>query len=213
MPVSPNSTAERQSHWDRSFDSNAPENLTWYQPHIHDSLELIRKHGQDLGCSAAVIDVGAGNAGLVDDLVEVGYNNLSVLDISAKALAQTRSRLGPIAQTIEFIEADLTKWEPTGKWDIWHDRAAFHFLTEIDEQNAYIDALQAALPKGALVLISCFSTTGPQKCSGLPVQQYNVADLAARLGGEYTLLEGYQKDHITPKGGHQNFTHTAFRKT
>ncbi len=206
------SSTERQSHWDNRFDSNAPQSLTWYQPHILDSLALIQKYGQDLGPDAAVIDVGAGNAGLVDDLAALGYKNLSVLDISAKALAQTRDRLGGNAENIEFIKADLTKWKPTGEWDIWHDRAAFHFLTGTSEQNAYLDALHSSTHKGALVLISCFSTNGPEKCSGLSVQQYSVADLAARLGEEYELLEGYQKDHITPNGGHQNFTHTAFKR-
>jgi len=197
-------------HWNERFGNTEPEALTWYQADNDTSLDLIRTHSGAPGDS--VIDIGAGAAGLAGDLIAAGFGDITLLDISERALRESRCRLGDAAAPLSFCEADVTRWTPPRRWDIWHDRAVFHFLTDAAAQDAYLVALRAATAPGALVLIATFSPEGPEKCSGLPVQRYGVADLARRLGDGFRLLEGLQRDHVTPKGGRQNFTHAVLRR-
>lgn len=200
---------QRVRHWDTRYGETDRKALSWFQDHDETSLDLILRHG---AAKASVIDVGAGNATLADDLLARGYDDLALFDLSEVALSQTRDRLAGKGATPRFIQGDITQWAPDRQWDVWHDRAVFHFLTEQAAQDAYLRALERATAPGALVVIATFSRIGPERCSGLPVQRYGTDDLVLRLGNGFELIEGFEKDHITPGGGVQNFTHAAFRR-
>jgi 2-polyprenyl-3-methyl-5-hydroxy-6-metoxy-1,4-benzoquinol methylase len=160
-----------------------------------------------------VIDVGGGASRLVDALLEAGRDDVTVLDISHVALGRAKARLGESAARINWICADVTQWTPARTWDLWHDRAVFHFLTEIAEQDAYIKTLTAATHPGSAVILSTFAPTGPERCSGLPVQRYSPAGLAARLGSGFALEDVALETHVTPWGAAQDFSYAALRKT
>ena len=199
-----------QRHWDGRFGSSAPETLSWYQKEAGVSLELLARFAPDP--VRGLIDVGAGNGRLVDALLARGGRDLSLLDLSETALAQTRARLGAAAAQVDFLTGDLRRWEPPRRWAIWHDRAVFHFMVAPEERAAYLAALAQGTGPGALVLIATFSPEGPERCSGLPVMRYSAAELAECLGPEYVLLHGETRDHLTPAGAAQNFTHAVFRR-
>ena len=199
-----------QHHWDKRFADTNPEALTWFQPEAARSLALIEDHAG--GSARSLIDVGAGNSRLVDGLLARDWRDITLVDLSSVALAQTRARLGAAARDVSFIAADLTAWTPARCWDVWHDRAVFHFMVTKAAQSAYLDALRAGTRAGATVVMATFSPDGPSKCSGLPVQQYSAATLAARLGNTFSLLHDEPYDHVTPKGGVQKFTLAVFRR-
>lgn len=197
-------------HWERVHEAKAPTEVSWHQAVPAQSLALIRAAAPDL--SAEIIDVGGGASTLVDALAGEGYRDLTVLDISERALAHSKERLGPPAANIDWIVADNTVWRPTRVWAVWHDRAAFHFLTETSQQDAYIAALKEATTSGAAVIIATFALDGPETCSGLPVQRYSPATLAARLGPEFELAEGRFELHLTPRGNAQNFAYAVLHR-
>ncbi len=203
--------ANLQQHWNRRFSDSAPESLTWFTKAPDHSLALIDRFGP--GKDASVIDVGAGNGRLADHLLARGYRDITLLDLSQTALEQTRARLGKDTRNVELLACDITTWSPARQFDIWHDRAVFHFMIGKDAQNGYLRALRAATRPGSTIIMATFSPEGPEKCSGLPVQRYDAAALAQRLGPPFTLLFDDRFDHITPGGGRQNFTIAAFRHT
>lgn len=201
----------RKDHWEEVYRSKAASQVSWYQPHHSMSLKLIDEIG--LAPDAAVIDVGGGASTLVEDLLDRGLCNLTVLDLSAAALATARERLGDRAAPVRWIEADVTQAElPHHAYDLWHDRAVFHFLTEAAAREGYKTALRRALKPGGHLLIATFSLAGPPKCSGLEVMRYSAETLQAELGADFELLRRLDEEHHTPAGAVQNFVYCLFRR-
>jgi len=161
----------RKDHWERVFVEKETNAVSWFQDDPEPSLGLIRRFDKDL--SAPLIDIGAGASLLADKLVDHGFSDITLLDISDAGLGKTRARLGKSSQKINYIVTDITKWAPRGQYHLWHDRAAFHFLVTRDDQDAYIKALTRATAVGAIVIMGTFALDGPDKCSGLPVQKYS----------------------------------------
>lgn len=200
----------RKAHWEKVYAEKSPKEVSWYQPRPERSLALIQATG--LGPEAALIDVGGGASTLVDNLLQSGYRDLAVLDISGAALAHTRQRLGPAAAEVAWYEADVTEFRPPRAFDIWHDRAVFHFLTEAADRAAYLEALRAGLRPGGHLILATFALDGPEKCSGLPVQRYDAAALAATLGADFELLGEESEAHLTPAEATQRFGYFHFRR-
>ncbi len=198
---------DRRDHWDHAYTVKSDTAVSWYQDVPERSLALIRKAGR-----GAVIDIGGGASRLVDRLLAETYDDLTVLDISDVALGRSKERLGAQADKVAWIVADITQWAPERQWDIWHDRAVFHFLTDEAAQDAYIAALKAGTRSGSHIVISTFALSGPEKCSGLPVQRYSAETLAARLGKDFLLETQEAETHPTPFGTTQDFTFAVFRR-
>ncbi|HEY2836022.1 MAG TPA: class I SAM-dependent methyltransferase [Rhizomicrobium sp.] len=187
--------------------------MSWFQAVPTRSLATIGKASP----KGSVIDMGGGASRLVDALLEAGRADITVLDISQVALDRAKARLGEKAARVHWICADITEWRPDRtwpkkKWDVWHDRAVFHFLTDAAEQDLYIRALTAATHPGSAVILSTFAPTGPERCSGLPVQRYSPAGLKARLGKGFVLEDEALETHVTPWGATQDFAYAAFRR-
>jgi ubiquinone/menaquinone biosynthesis C-methylase UbiE len=197
---------ESKSHWDRQYASRPAEAVSWYQPHATRSLELIGRVAP--GHDARVIDVGGGASTLVDDLLASGTWHVTVLDISATALQVARQRLGADASRVRWIEADITQvqLEPAA-YDVWHDRAVFHFLTDPADRAAYVAQVRRAVRPGGHVIVAAFGPEGPQQCSGLPVVRYGPGELHAQFGGQFELLEHVAEQHRTPAGAIQQFVY------
>jgi ubiquinone/menaquinone biosynthesis C-methylase UbiE len=200
----------RKTHWEGVYSTKSPEAVSWYQPRAGLSLELIRRTGIDR--PARIIDVGGGASVLVDDLLGAGYRDLTVLDISAEALARARARLGSRAGEVAWVEADVVEAGlPAATFDLWHDRAVFHFLLEAGDRQAYVRTLRRVLRPGGHAIIATFAEDGPERCSGLPVQRYSPQQLHAQLGEGFTLLAHEREDHRTPGGAVQRFQYSLFR--
>lgn len=204
------SVDDRKDHWETVYTTKSATAVSWYQADPGRSLELIRGASPDR--RASVIDVGGGASTLVDRLLADGFQDLSVLDISGAALESARHRLGGDAARVSWIVADITQWTPTRTWNIWHDRAVFHFLTDPEQQKKYIAALEAAIPSGGTVIMATFALNGPEKCSGLPVQRYSPASLAQRLGPNFSLIDESSESHVTPWGSEQKFSYAVLSK-
>ncbi|WGJ13490.1 class I SAM-dependent methyltransferase [Methylocapsa sp. D3K7] len=204
-------TAGGQAHWEHIYETKSGNDLSWFQVRPSISLELIRATG--VKPSAAIIDIGGGESRLVDALLDEGFDALTVLDISQKALAAAKARLGARSAKVEWIATDVTAWEPTKPYDLWHDRAAFHFLTEAADRRAYSERVARAVRPGGHVIIGTFAPDGPQKCSGLPVLRHDAASIGAVLGDKFTLVESRRHDHVTPAGATQKFQFSVFRRS
>src|SRR5574338_1037873 len=195
---------QAKEHWERFYGSKPVEALSWYQAHAERSLRLIGATGAALG--AAIIDVGGGASTLVDDLLDRGYSALTVLDVSAIALAAARRRLGPRAAVVRWIEADIRDAPlPSQAFEVWHDRAVFHFLTEAEDRRAYVAQARRAVKAGGHVILASFAEDGPSRCSGLPVMRYSPAALQTEFGPGFTLLRHEREAHHTPAGVVQSF--------
>jgi hypothetical protein len=201
---------DSRSHWQRVYTTKPPAEVSWHQERSTLSFALINAAAP--AAMAGIIDVGGGASTLVDTLLEAGRSDLTVLDISEAALAHTKMRLGARAGQVAWVVADVTAWRPERTWDVWHDRAVFHFLTDTAQQDAYIAALFRATCTGASVIISTFAPEGPERCSGLPVQRYSAESLAKRLGGDLVLTGGGAEQHVTPWGSAQAFAYAVFRR-
>ena len=201
---------DRHAYWESVYATRKPTDVSWYQTHADRSLEFIRAAATDRAVS--IVDVGGGASTLVDDLVADGYSDVTVLDISELALAQAKARLGAAANRVAWIAADITVWQPARTWNVWHDRAVFHFLVEKSPQDAYIAALLAATAPGATAILATFALDGPDKCSGLPVQRYSAQRLAERLGPSFHLESEAAERHRTPAGAEQRFIWAVFRR-
>jgi SAM-dependent methyltransferase len=202
--------AARHAHWQDVYRGRAPEAASWYQPEPTVSLALIAATGLPAG--AGVIDVGGGASTLVDCLLDRGFDDLTVLDVAEDSLAAARARLGDRAARVAWIAADVTAWSPDRRWDLWHDRAVFHFLTAPADQRAYVAALDRALAPGGHVVIATFAPEGPDRCSGLPVVRYDEARLGAALGPGFRFVESRREDHRTPGGATQAFLYQRYRR-
>ncbi|MCA1386298.1 class I SAM-dependent methyltransferase [Bradyrhizobium sp. NBAIM03] len=203
-------TSDRSNHWDHVYATKGEAEVSWYQDSPAISLAMIRAAGSDR--DTTIIDVGGGASRLVDALLQDGYRDIAVLDLSANALAAAKKRIGPAASTVDWIVADATTWRPTRTYDVWHDRAAFHFLTDPRDRVAYVERLRSAVRPGGHVIIATFAPDGPEKCSGLPVQRHDSASLAAELGPEFKLVETRSETHHTPWHSTQAFQFSRFRR-
>ncbi|CCD95545.1 conserved hypothetical protein [Bradyrhizobium sp. ORS 375] len=201
--------SDRTTHWQTVYTTKAETEVSWYQDQPATSLRLIREAGA--GPSSRIIDIGGGASRLVDALLAAGYGALTVLDISEAALAAARARIGAAAAAVDWITADVTRWTPPARYDIWHDRAAFHFLTDADDRAAYVARLRSAVVPGGAVIIGTFALDGPETCSGLPVVRYDAASLAATLGPAFELQDACTEAHGTPWGSVQQFQFCRFR--
>ncbi|HZP79266.1 MAG TPA: class I SAM-dependent methyltransferase [Pseudolabrys sp.] len=204
-------TAERQAHWQNVYQTKGERGVSWFQEKPEISLDLIRATG--LGRDASIIDIGGGASRLVDALLDEGFRSISVLDLSDEALSKTRERLGARAGAVDWIVADVTTWEPPQSYDIWHDRAAFHFLTATDDRAAYADRVRQVLRPGGQLIVGTFAPDGPERCSGLPVVRHDAASLGAVFGPSFVLDETRRHDHTTPGGAIQHFQFSRFRRT
>ena len=200
---------ERARHWDRIWRESDPTRLSWFQPRPETSLAHIRRAGLPSG--AQVLDVGGGASTLVDHLLDLGYRP-GVLDVSEEALARSRARLGPRAAQVEWFHADVTRWVPPHQWDLWHDRAALHFLTDEADRRAYRATLLRALRPGGQAVIAEFGPEGPPTCSGLEVRRYSAEDLEALLEPELRLEERAMEEHLSPSGRAQRFLVARLRR-
>jgi len=202
--------SERSTHWDHVYATKGEAEVSWFQDSPAISLEMIRAAGPNH--DAAIIDVGGGASRLVDALLQDGYRDVTVLDLSAKGLDAAKKRLGGAASMVDWIVADATTWQPAKTYDVWHDRAAFHFLTDLRDRAAYVERLRSAIAPGGHVIIATFAPDGPEKCSGLPVQRHDSASLAAELGPEFELVETRRETHHTPWDSTQAFQFSRFRR-
>ncbi|MGE0802578.1 MAG: class I SAM-dependent methyltransferase [Lautropia sp.] len=199
-----------REHWEQVYATKAPDAVSWYAPHLSESLDYIRKTG--VGCSASIIDVGGGEATLVDDLLDAGYQQVSVLDISATALEVCRERLSERAAGVRWIAADVLvhAFEPASV-DVWHDRAVFHFLTRPAQRIAYVHQVVRALRPGGFAIVGAFGPQGPLQCSGLPVARYSSDELHDEFGARFRLLDHSLSVHTTPWGTAQQFVYCYCR--
>lgn len=200
----------REAHWQNVYKEKGEYQVSWFQEWPAISLELIESVGAK--SDSAIIDIGGGASRLVDALVEKGHQDLTVLDVSESAVSIARARLGAAATTVNWIVADVTRWEPKRAYDLWHDRAAFHFLTEVSDRSAYIDRLTQAVRRGGHAIIGTFALDGPERCSGLPVVRYDAAQLSATLSRFFELIAMRRDDHKTPWGAVQHFQFGVFRR-
>lgn len=204
------STAE---HWNRTYGARAEEALTWFEATPETSMALVRRHARP---GDAILDAGGGASRLAETCLAEGYGPVTVVDLSESALAAARDRLGAQAGAVTWIAADLRHWLPDRRYALWHDRAAFHFLTDPSDQAAYLGTLDRALVSGGIAIVATFAEDGPERCSDLPVQRYAPDALAARieaaLPGRVERLEAARHRHVTPKGNVQAFQISVFRK-
>lgn len=202
---------QSKEHWEQVYSTKATNTVSWFQPHAEQSLSLIRNTGVPL--SASIIDVGGGASTLVDDLLKGGYSKLTVLDLSAAALAVAIDRIGPQGGKVQWLEANITQVTlPVHTYDVWHDRAVFHFLTSFEDRQAYVRAALRAVKPGGHVIVATFSEDGPTQCSGLPIRRYNANELHAEFGESFALIQHEKEAHRTPFGTVQHFVYCYCRK-
>lgn len=201
-------SSDNKSHWENVYETKNPDQVSWTQKKPQTSLDFITSSG--LGKDASIIDIGGGDSNLVDFLLEEGYENITVLDISAKALEKAKERLGDATNKVKWIATDITAFEPAETYDIWHDRAAFHFLTTREQVSKYIDIAEKNV--NHFMIIGTFSKNGPTRCSGLDIQQYDEELLSERFEAGFTKIKCIKEDHITPFETVQNFVFCSFKK-
>ena len=200
----------RKTHWENVYTNKGENEVSWFQDNPAPSLALIAETGA--APNSAIIDIGGGASRLVDHLIDQGFVDVTVLDLSAAALDAAKARLGERASRAHWLVADATTWAPSHTYDIWHDRAAFHFLTEERDRAGYIARLKQGLRIGGHAIIATFALDGPEKCSGLPVTRYDAAGLAETLGPDFNLLQSRRNDHATPWGSQQRFQFSVFER-
>jgi len=201
---------ESKAHWEKVYQTKAPDAVSWFAPHLETSLKLIAQAAPDK--QSAIIDVGAGEATLVDDLLARGYHNISVLDISQTAIDVAKNRIGDAEKFVKWYWEDITKAElPKSNFDVWHDRAVFHFLTDQEYRSAYIRQVLRSVKLGGHVIISTFGPDGPEKCSGLDVVRYNAHELHDQFGEDFKLIKNSTEIHHTPFGTDQQFLYCYCR--
>lgn len=198
-------------HWAEVYRTKAPDAVSWYQPTPEPTLRALER--LHIPKTASLIDIGGGASTLVDNLIERGWSDVTVLDIAAPALEIAKARLGPVATRVHWEVADITTWPPDRTFLVWHDRAVFHFLTTEDQREAYRRALSDGLAPDGLVIMATFALDGPERCSGLPVQRYDAASLAKAVGPTLKLADDWREMHITPGGNSQAFTWCTFKRT
>ncbi|MDP9140066.1 MAG: class I SAM-dependent methyltransferase [Pseudomonadota bacterium] len=206
------STPTAEAHWEQVYRTKAHDAVSWYRPHLETSLRLISQVAP--AESASVIDIGGGESTLPDDLIARGYRSLTVLDLSQAALEASRLRIGDKASALTWITGDITSVVlPEHAYDVWHDRAVFHFMATAAEREAYLAQLHRALRPGGYLVLATFGLQGPEKCSGLAVSRYDAAAIQTVLGPRFTLMESLIETHLTPAGASQQFQYGLFRQS
>jgi ubiquinone/menaquinone biosynthesis C-methylase UbiE len=201
---------DTQTHWEKIYTEKAPNAVSWYRPHLETSLALIEKAAP--GASASVIDVGGGESTLIDDLLARGYESITVLDISQTAIDANKKRLGKPSESVHWLVADITKVDlESSSYNVWHDRAVFHFLTSPSDRVAYVRQVSRAVKPGGSVIVSTFGPEGPTKCSGLDVIRYDARSLHEEFGVRFRLLDSCKELHHTPFGTVQQFLYCYCR--
>ncbi len=201
---------ESKAHWEKVYNTKAPDSVSWYAPHLETSLNLI--HQAAIDKNASIVDIGGGEATLVDDLLLDGYKDISVLDISQKAIDVARARLGSEGDKDHWYCADITQATlPQNYFDVWHDRAVFHFLTEDEQRMKYVEQVMRSVKHGGHVIVSTFGPEGPEKCSGLDVVRYDAENLHGQFGKTFKLLSSSTEVHKTPMGTTQQFLYCFCR--
>lgn len=202
--------ASRQ-HWEGVYTTKAPTEVSWYRPQLEISLALIKRVSANR--SAAIIDIGGGESTLVDDLILCGYTDISVLDISQIAIEATRQRLGLPAEQVEWLVGDICELElATSRYDIWHDRAVFHFLTLPEQRASYVERAAASVKGNGHLIVSTFGPEGPTRCSGLDTARYDAATLQAEFGSQFRVADSQIEWHTTPSGAKQQFLYCLFER-
>jgi len=203
-------TDTEQQHWDNVYSIKAANEVSWFQAYPKASMEFLGYI--DLPSSANIIDIGGGDSHFVDALLEKGYQNIWVLDISANAIERAKKRLGKRASDVHWVISDVTAFEPPVSFDFWHDRAAFHFLTTDDKIDSYVSIAEKAIKTGGNLVVGTFSENGPAKCSGLDIKRYSEDAMSARFKAKFEKIRCIQEDHRTPFNTIQNFLFCSFRK-
>lgn len=197
-----------KEHWENIYKTKGMKEVSWYQEIPKTSLDIINTLASNKEVS--IIDVGGGDGFLVDELLKIGYTNITVLDISENAIKRAKERLGTKADRVTWIVSDITNFKPKQQYDIWHDRAVFHFLITEEQQNAYAKNVEESVAD--YLLLATFSDEGPSKCSGLEICKYSEKELGKKFQGSFQVLDSFKQDHDTPFGTKQNFTFSVFRK-
>jgi 2-polyprenyl-3-methyl-5-hydroxy-6-metoxy-1,4-benzoquinol methylase len=201
---------DARTHWERIYTTKTPDQVSWYRPHLETSLALINRSA--VGPSSSIVDVGGGESTLVDDLLAQGFHNITVLDVSRAAVEATKKRLGQTAERIHWIVADITQVELEPQvYEVWHDRAVFHFLTAQEQRDAYVRQVARSVKPGGYVIVSTFGSEGPTECSGLDVVRYNSDSLHDEFGALFRLVESSTEMHQTPFGTIQQFLYCHCR--
>jgi len=201
---------DTKTHWDKVYTTKKPEAVSWYRVHLETSLALIERAAHSR--LASIIDIGGGESTLVDDLLAKRYEDITVLDVSQTAFDVTKKRLGPLAEQINWIVADITQVELNpSAYDVWHDRAVFHFLISNEQRSAYVRNVAKAVKTGGHVIVSTFGPEGPTKCSGLEVMRYDSESLHGEFGSRFRLVESSKELHQTPVGTTQQFVYCYCR--
>jgi len=201
---------EPGDHWREVYAARRPDEVSWFQASPLPSLDALARIGAKP--SQSLVDIGGGASALVDALLDRGWHDLTVVDIAAPALAASQARLGPRAEAVVWEAADIRSWSPGRSFDLWHDRAAFHFLTDAADRAAYRRALDEGTHAGSHVIIATFALDGLDKCSGLPVRRYDAEAMAAELGRDFTLVADWHEAHLTPWSTEQRFQWAIFRR-
>ncbi|WP_417356100.1 class I SAM-dependent methyltransferase [Flavobacterium sp.] len=201
---------DRKKHWENIYTTKQLNEVSWYQPNPETALGYVQKF--NLPKDAKIIDIGGGDSFFVDALLELGYSNITVLDISEASLERAKNRLGKNAGKVNWIACDITEFTPAEKYDFWFDRAAFHFLTNDNDVANYISNAVKAIADNGIAVIGTFSENGPLKCSGIEIKQYSKEDLASRFESYFNTIECINLDHKTPFDTIQNFTFCSFRR-
>ena len=195
-------------HWDSRYADIGDTAVSWFQPIPQVSLDLIASIS---GPVDSVVDVGGGASRLVDHLLAKGYHDLTVVDLSQESLGASRARVGQAP--VHWVQTDIRDWQPDRTFHVWHDRAAYHFLTDVQDQQRYWTLVRESLPVGGHVVVATFADDGPEMCSGLPVQRYSEQDLVAAMGESFTPVATQREEHVTPSGGTQSFVWVVARRT
>ena len=201
---------DSQYHWDKVYSSKTEDEMSWFQNYPVTSMELVDLF--HLHLNANIIDIGGGDSHFVDALLDKGYKNIWVLDISAKAIEKAKQRLGEKAQAVHWIVSDVTTFVPSVSFDLWHDRAAFHFLTTGNKIEKYASVAKDAIKKGGYLVLGTFSENGPKKCSGLDIRQYSETSMSAQFEIAFDKIKCITEDHTTPFNTVQNFLFCSFRR-
>lgn len=198
-----------EQHWQAVYETKAPTDVSWYESVPRRSLEFIQ--ATELPAEAALLDVGGGASTLVDHLLSAGFGDLTVLDVAPAALERSRARLGAAGDQVRWIVADVTRWQPPRRYDLWHDRAVLHFLVDAGPRDLYLDTLRTALAPDGYLVMATFGPQGPTRCSGLDVQRYSADQVSALLGPAFRLIESAIETHVTPRGDEQQFLYGLWR--
>ncbi|MEP7231618.1 MAG: class I SAM-dependent methyltransferase [Ginsengibacter sp.] len=203
-------TNTEQQHWDKVYNTKSEDEVSWFQPYPKTSMEFVELF--NLPLDANIIDIGGGDSHFADTLLDKGYQNIWVLDISINAIERAKQRLGERASKVHWIISDVTEFKSPVQFDLWHDRAAFHFLTTEDKIYKYVSIAEDAIKKDGYLILGTFSESGPKKCSGLETKQYSEASMSARFEIGFDRIKCIQEDHLTPFNAIQNFLFCSFKK-